>query len=211
MRFFHPALSSVVLAKLTAPFVFPIIDKSVQEISLSSDLSILQVRACPRKTDIEKIIFALKRSVEELPGEVKLLENKSVFQVAGLCDVGIELSKTASQIRSLDPSFFVELAIYEESLKSDVEDNPLSLGDFVKSPLHMYYFQLQSLRREGVQHTIEFPLQSLAKNELLSQNDLNQIVTKLWLRTSAIRKEQAAALAKLPTTTDAVPYVFRIR
>jgi hypothetical protein len=149
--------------------------------------------------------------MEELSVKAKLSVNKQFFQVEGLCDVAIELSKTANQIKAEDPRFFAELALYEESLKSDLADNLLNLNDFMNSDSHVRYFQLQSLRREGVQHTIEFPLKSLAMNGLLSQNDLNQIVSNIWLRTSAIRKEKTAALVQLPASTDAVPYVFRMR
>lgn len=202
MRFFRPALS---------PFVFSIANKSIKKIHISDDLSTLKLSSIENKAEMNKIFSVLKKSMEELPINAKLTVNRPNFQVSRLCDVAIELSKIINQIKAIDPGFFAELAFYEESLNSDVVENPLSLDDFVNSPLHLYFFQLQSLRRESVQHTIEFPLRSLVSNGLLSQSDLNQIMLKIWLKTSAVRKEKASALAMLPTMTDAVPYVFRMR
>lgn len=209
MRLFRPASPPVPFAKLISPFIFPIKGKPIREIAISSDLSLLEVRS--RKADIDKTFDALKKSVEELPDKTKLLWNKSNFQIAGLSDVAIESIKTANQIKAVDSGFFTQLALYETSLQSDIADNSVGLHDFVNSPLHAYYFQLQGFRKEGVQHTIEFPLKSLEMKGLLSQNDLNQIMIKLWLRTSAVRKKQAAKLANLPASTDVVPYVFRMR
>ena|SRR3990167_484324 len=202
MRFFRPALS---------PFVFSIESQSIKKICVSDDLTVLTTCSIDCAVAMRKVFSALKQSSKDLPPATTLSRNKSVFQMDGLCDVTMELSQVANQIRAENPSFFTDLSFYEKCLQSNLVDNPPSVDDFISSELHMRYFQLQSLRREGVQHTIEFPLKSLTTNGLLSQKDLHQIVSQVWLRTSAIRKEKKAVLAKLPATVDPVPYVFRMR
>ncbi len=201
MRFFRPSLS---------PFVFSIADKPIKSIYLSDDLSTMKIACVESKTEKDKIYPSLKKEIDASSIQATVNGNKSHIQISGLYDVAIELSKTANQIKAKDPSFFAELASYEKSLESNLENNPLNLDDFVNSPLHLFYFHLQGLRRDGVQHTMEFPLKLLAANGLLPRADLNQIVLKLWLKTNAVRKQQAAVLTALPTTTNFTPYVFRM-
>lgn len=217
MRFFGPRLSQVSTIHY-APISYDLPSNALlKSIWISGDLTQFSLHCRPSltKKNQQKIQNSIEAELSAFPFFVSRQFKNNVLHMQGLIDIQFAFARNMDALQKEDPLFFDELNCYLNELESDElgDANPVgSMHDLLKnSQLRTRYCSLQSLRQDGMQHAIEFPLKGLEKHKLITQTQLNTIILQVWLRVNLLRNRQSEDLTKKLSTPAFVPYVFSRR
>lgn len=216
MRFFRSALAP----KIVQPINYTVLSGvSLESITIAPDLKALTIQCRPslNRRKINDIHAAINAEMMQFPYLTPCRFENNALHLSGLIDIGLTWDAVKKNLERVDPTFFTEMDAYLEGLQTDDPQVDAVHDFFQSSPERAQYFCLNAFRQQGMQHSVEFPLKALEKKAYLGQEDLNNIILEVWLRTSTIRREkreqdekEKAAISS-SSEADFVPYVFSRR
>jgi len=178
-------------------------------VRISDDLSRLSLITIPSKNKtLSTIRAAISKDLSIIPAQKQLEIQNNQLHIPGLVDIHTTLRELAAQIKVDDPSFFSRLLQFESESENDENDNG-QITDILTTPLSGRYFIFQGLRSEGMHHTLEIVLRTLKKRNIITHDELLQLLRHVWPTTSAhramIKSEPLNKSNDIPFT----PYVFK--
>lgn len=205
MRFFPHRLSPMYKSISNRSLFFPLKPGILTYILISDDLTNLKIRCrLPNENQNKKIKNALLHGLNDLPIQPHVNFEDGVFVINHLFDISLQLKTVIETLKKEDPIFLLNL---DHWLNED--ETKLTLETMTASPLRATYFCLQAQRSSGVQHAVELPLKSLQQENLINQNELNEMIEKVWLRTNMLRKVVEKDISTLPEPGN-IPRVFSL-